>query len=274
MPAPRTARAIPGGRRSIAASVSTTPAGAGSPTGWPGRASAAGSAGTSRRSTTTPPPTSRRSGRSSGCSELSDVGLCLDTGHLLLGRGEPVAAIRDWADRINHVHLKDARLSTLEEIVAEAAPVEEIWRRQAFCALGDGDIDVARRARRARPRSATRAGWWSSRTSCLTRPIPVSRRARPASQSRVPARPWAVTHDDAGTDCPGGCRPHGTGSPAGVGGIPGHRADRRGRAGGRDRRRAGGPWPAGSHTRPTSCWLRAAWMASWWPLRRTSTRRW
>lgn len=74
--------------------------------------------------------------------EVSNVGLCLDTGHLLLGRGEPIAAIRDWADRINQVHLKDARLDRLEEIVSEAAPVEEIWRRQAFCALGDGDIDV------------------------------------------------------------------------------------------------------------------------------------
>ena len=74
--------------------------------------------------------------------ELTDVGLCLDTGHLLLGRGEPVTAIRAWTARINHVHLKDARLARLEEIVAEAAPVEEIWRRQAFCALGDGDIDV------------------------------------------------------------------------------------------------------------------------------------
>ncbi|HWE13891.1 MAG TPA: TIM barrel protein [Solirubrobacteraceae bacterium] len=74
--------------------------------------------------------------------EISDVGLCLDTGHLLLGRGEPITAIRDWADRINQVHLKDARMDRLEEIVSEAAPVEEIWRRQAFCALGDGDIDI------------------------------------------------------------------------------------------------------------------------------------
>jgi inosose dehydratase len=74
--------------------------------------------------------------------ELTDVGLCLDTGHLLLGRGEPIAAIRDWAARINQVHLKDARLSRLEEIVAQAAPVQEIWRRQAFSALGDGDIDI------------------------------------------------------------------------------------------------------------------------------------
>jgi inosose dehydratase len=74
--------------------------------------------------------------------EVSDVGLCLDTGHLLLGRGEPVRAIRDWAKRINQVHLKDARMSRLEQIVTEGAPVEEIWRRQAFCALGDGDIDI------------------------------------------------------------------------------------------------------------------------------------
>ena len=74
--------------------------------------------------------------------ELSDVGLCLDTGHLLLGRGDPVSAVRDWAQRINHFHLKDARQAILEEIVAESAPVQEIWRRHAFCALGDGDIRI------------------------------------------------------------------------------------------------------------------------------------
>ena len=74
--------------------------------------------------------------------ELSDVGLCLDTGHLLLGRGDPLVALRDWRDRINQLHLKDARLATLEQIVSEAAPVQEIWRRRAFCALGEGDIDI------------------------------------------------------------------------------------------------------------------------------------
>lgn len=74
--------------------------------------------------------------------ELTDVGLCLDTGHLLLGRGEPVKAIRDWGDRINHFHLKDARLDILKAIVDEAAPVEAIWRRRAFCALGVGDVPI------------------------------------------------------------------------------------------------------------------------------------
>jgi inosose dehydratase len=74
--------------------------------------------------------------------ELTDVGLCLDTGHLLLGGGDPLTAIRDWGARINHFHLKDARLDVLRAIVEDSAPVEEIWRRRAFCALGEGDVAV------------------------------------------------------------------------------------------------------------------------------------
>lgn len=74
--------------------------------------------------------------------ELTTIGLCLDTGHLLLGGGDPVRAMRDWGDRINHVHLKDARKAVVEQIVKEAAPVAEIWRRKAFCRLGEGDLDV------------------------------------------------------------------------------------------------------------------------------------
>jgi len=74
--------------------------------------------------------------------ELTTIDLCLDTGHLLLGGGDPVTAMRDWGDRINHVHLKDARKAVVDQIVKEAAPVAEIWRRKAFCRLGEGDLDV------------------------------------------------------------------------------------------------------------------------------------
>jgi len=74
--------------------------------------------------------------------ELTSIGLCLDTGHLLLGGGDPVKAMEDWGERINHVHLKDARKAVVEQIVREAAPVAEIWRRKAFCRLGEGDLDV------------------------------------------------------------------------------------------------------------------------------------
>ena len=74
--------------------------------------------------------------------EVTDVGLCLDTGHLLVGGGDPVEAIRAWAGRINHAHLKDARRAVLGRITAEGAPLEAIWRRRAFCRLGQGDVDV------------------------------------------------------------------------------------------------------------------------------------
>jgi inosose dehydratase len=74
--------------------------------------------------------------------ERTSIGLCLDTGHLLLGGGDPMTALREWGSRINHMHLKDARQSVVDQIVREAAPVAEIWRRRAFCRLGEGDVMV------------------------------------------------------------------------------------------------------------------------------------
>jgi inosose dehydratase len=74
--------------------------------------------------------------------ELTSIGLCLDTGHLLVGGGDPMTAVKDWGSRINHFHLKDARRDVVEQIVREVAPASEIWRRKAFCRLGDGDLDV------------------------------------------------------------------------------------------------------------------------------------
>jgi inosose dehydratase len=72
----------------------------------------------------------------------TDVRLCLDTGHLLLGGGDPLQATRDWGERINHVHLKDARLSIIDGIIRDRAPITEVWRRRAFCPLGEGDLRV------------------------------------------------------------------------------------------------------------------------------------
>lgn len=71
---------------------------------------------------------------------VTDASVCLDTGHLLIGGGDPVQAVRDWGARINHVHLKDAKLAVIEQIVADRAPVRAIWERGAFCRLGTGDV--------------------------------------------------------------------------------------------------------------------------------------
>ena len=70
--------------------------------------------------------------------ELTDVGLCLDTGHLLLGGGDPVSAVAQWGSRINQVHLKDAQRSVMAELDR---------RRRA----GRRDL-VPRGVSRARPR--------------------------------------------------------------------------------------------------------------------------
>jgi inosose dehydratase len=73
---------------------------------------------------------------------LSDVGLCLDTGHFLIGGGDPVLSLRKWASRINHVHIKDASLAAFEQIVKDGEPTTAIWSREVFPVLGKGDLDV------------------------------------------------------------------------------------------------------------------------------------
>lgn len=74
--------------------------------------------------------------------ELTEVGFCLDTGHILVAGGDPVAAVHDWSERINHLHVKDARQSVLDSIVEDHGNTDDIWRRRAFCALGEGDIPL------------------------------------------------------------------------------------------------------------------------------------
>lgn len=74
--------------------------------------------------------------------ELTDVGLCLDSGHLLLGGGDPVQAYSRWGERINHLHVKDARLDVLDRVVKEGLGMEAVWEQGAFCELGRGDAGV------------------------------------------------------------------------------------------------------------------------------------
>jgi inosose dehydratase len=73
---------------------------------------------------------------------LSDIGLCLDTGHFLIGGGDPLAFLRKWSTRINHVHAKDAYLAVFEQIVQDGAPTTAIWSREAFPVLGEGDVGM------------------------------------------------------------------------------------------------------------------------------------
>jgi inosose dehydratase len=74
--------------------------------------------------------------------ELSDVGLLVDTGHLLVGGSDPVRALRDWGARVNYVHVKDVRMDVLRGVIADRADALEAWRRGIFCELGSGDVDL------------------------------------------------------------------------------------------------------------------------------------
>jgi len=73
---------------------------------------------------------------------LSDVGFCLDTGHLLIGGGKPIEMLRSWSDRINHIHIKDADLAKFDKVVADGQPTTAIWSSEVFPVLGAGDLNA------------------------------------------------------------------------------------------------------------------------------------
>lgn len=73
---------------------------------------------------------------------LTDVGLCLETGHQLVGGGDALSTVEQWGERINHVHLKDASVDIVNSIIEDHETVEAIWQRRAFLPLGQGDVPI------------------------------------------------------------------------------------------------------------------------------------
>lgn len=73
----------------------------------------------------------------------SELPLCLDTGHLLIGGTDPVALARNHPDRIGHVHLKDVRAELAAEVRAGRLGYAQAVRDGLYVPLGDGDVDVA-----------------------------------------------------------------------------------------------------------------------------------
>ncbi|GIH68428.1 TIM barrel protein [Sphaerimonospora thailandensis] len=73
----------------------------------------------------------------------SRIGLCLDTGHLLIGGGDPVAVARRHPDRIAHVHLKDVRTDWARRVRDGEATYTEAVAGGMYVPLGRGDVDIA-----------------------------------------------------------------------------------------------------------------------------------
>jgi inosose dehydratase len=74
--------------------------------------------------------------------EGCETGLCLDTGHSIVGGGDPVELAASAAGRIRHVHLKDVDRELAEQVVSGTLYYEETVRRGLYRPLGEGDVDV------------------------------------------------------------------------------------------------------------------------------------
>ncbi len=69
------------------------------------------------------------------------LGLCLDTGHYAYGGGDPVEAVRKYADRIWHLHFKDHSPEVAARARAENLDYFAAVQHGIFCELGQGDVD-------------------------------------------------------------------------------------------------------------------------------------
>jgi inosose dehydratase len=72
----------------------------------------------------------------------TDVPWCFDSGHLLIGGVDPVQFIRDHADRIGHVHLKDVDASLAERVRSGELSLVQATQAGLFRPLGEGGARI------------------------------------------------------------------------------------------------------------------------------------
>lgn len=73
----------------------------------------------------------------------SSVGLCLDTGHITCGGGDPVAIVEEFADRVDIVHAKDVRTELADKLLTGEFTWSDGIKAGMFTPIGQGDIDFA-----------------------------------------------------------------------------------------------------------------------------------
>ncbi|HEV7647504.1 MAG TPA: TIM barrel protein [Actinophytocola sp.] len=73
----------------------------------------------------------------------SDLPLCVDTGHLLIGGTDPVELVRSHPRRVGHVHLKDVRADLADAVRSGRLGYTEAVARGIYVPLGEGDVDLA-----------------------------------------------------------------------------------------------------------------------------------
>ena len=139
-PAARSGGASPAGPPASPPSASTPAGGGSSPRAWP-----TGWWATAATAATSPLPPGDRDlcGGPVGVEEVldrSDIGLCLETGHMMMGGGDPVAMLETSGEHVDHAEGRRAHRHGRDRRRRHAAT--DIWSREAFCELGRGDLDV------------------------------------------------------------------------------------------------------------------------------------
>jgi inosose dehydratase len=88
----------------------------------------------------------------------SQIGLCVDTGHLLVGGADPVALTAAHPERVVHVHLKDVDAALAAQVRAGRTTFGQAVADGMFRPLGAGDVDIAGMVRILE--AAGYAGWY------------------------------------------------------------------------------------------------------------------
>jgi inosose dehydratase len=73
----------------------------------------------------------------------SEIKLCLDTGHLLIGGTDPLQLATEVPGRIAHAHLKDVDSALASRVQSGELTYTEAVRQGMYTPLGAGDIDIA-----------------------------------------------------------------------------------------------------------------------------------
>jgi len=72
--------------------------------------------------------------------DLTPIGLCLDTGHFVLGGGDPVDAVRQYGARVEYLHFKDVDAARLADCRKRELGFLDAVRAGVFCPLGKGCV--------------------------------------------------------------------------------------------------------------------------------------
>jgi inosose dehydratase len=133
--------------------------------------------------------------------EASSVPICVDTGHIVIGGGDPLEITAAAGDRVAHVHLKDVNRKLADRVRAGTLPYHEAVVAGLYRPLGCGDVDLAAIVQLLEAKDYQ--GWYVLEQDCaLDRTPPAS--AGPISDARTSIEwlrhhPSSTTNGRAGT---------------------------------------------------------------------------